>query len=196
MKTINLYKFSELSDENKKKAIISYREALNEGKFGSQDFFHWAIDDCALFEPPHEEMVKLFGENYYQDNGEKFLLANNRKVTEYEYPHVLKCSDAIEINDSGKFLKWLGLEGYENAGFEISEGRYRTTIKFYDPLDDTLKHEDIFYRAINKFDDHIDVVGKRINDSIESRYSDEGITEDLEANDLEIFTEEGKILLV
>ena len=88
MRTLLIYKYSELPEEAKAKAIEEVREEMKE--YEQHSAFQWAIDDCALFEPPHAEMAALLGDDYYDRNltadGKygQFVFKNNRKGIEFD----------------------------------------------------------------------------------------------------------------
>jgi hypothetical protein len=184
---IKLYNFNELSKEAKQVAIEQYRQKSYE----YNDYSYWAIDDCGLFEPPHKEMIELFGEGY------NFLLIENTRKNIYFSTYrewFLDCVNAMVIADDEKFYKWLGLpEGlYNNEDFyyEIYTPKYRnssTTIRF-DGYGE--EYEGDICNAIDKFNSHIDNVLRGIGESIDYYFSDEYISEDIIINEYE-FTEEG-----
>lgn len=186
---VNVYKFEELSDEAKEVAIEQMRNRYYE----YNDFASWAIDDCSLFEPKHEELIRLFGKEY------KFPLIENTRKNIYfntDRNWFLDCVDAIEITNDNQFLKWLGLTdeiiNNEDFSFHIFNPNYRnadTTIDF-DGFDS--KFDEVISNAQDKFNEHIQDVLKRIEDSIEYRFSDEAIIEDIKANEYE-FLSNGEI---
>jgi hypothetical protein len=203
--TLNLFKFSELSPEIQKKAIENYRKELEQGNYGSHDFPRWAIDDCALFEPLHKDMVAILGDEYYIENGEQFVFKNNRKGITFSTDNTshLSFGEALEITNRRMFLLYLGVpEEYHHHvtyDFEDDCSRYPDTkINFeifgwmdLDPAEvSTLENKLMIART--KFDVHRNNILDRITRDIEYRYSDESITEDLSGNDIE-FTEEGEI---
>jgi hypothetical protein len=203
--TINLFKFSELSPEIQKKAIENYRDGLEQGNYGSHDFPRWAIDDCALLEPLHKDMAAILGEEYYIENGEKFVFKNNRKGIQFstDQPAHLSFEEAIEITNRRMFLLYLGVpEQYHHHVsyyFEDDSNRYPDTKIHFELVDwadlepvelNTLKNNLMIART--KFDVHRNNILDRISRDIEYRYSDESIIEDLSGNDIE-FTENGEI---
>lgn len=62
MRTIRtkVYNFNELTKDAQEVAI----EQLKQQYYEDNNFAEWAIDDCALFEPPHKELEELFGDDY------------------------------------------------------------------------------------------------------------------------------------
>lgn len=186
MKTIEikLYKFSELSEEAKQKAIEDTRNSYYE----YNEFSKWAIDDCALLEPIEKELIKLFGKSY-----DFPLIKNNRKVYfSLDRNRYIDISKAMEIQNSTQFLTWLGLNKrlIDKVDFTIGED----TIEFSNQshLEFTVIEEEKLSNAVSKFEDHCQNILKQIEDSIDFRFTDECIEEDLEANDYD-FTEDGSI---
>ena len=195
MKTINIdvYEFNELSEEAKKVAIEQIRNEYYE----SNDFAHWAIDDCYLFEPPHEELISLFGENFYEElnkNNEYKdipLIKNTRESIYFDTDRnsFLDCAKAMEVTNNKYFLLWLGIdtdeEAFKDIHFNIFTPNYRnadTTIEFED-FDSSFG--DVVDVAKSKFDNHIQEILKRIEADIDYRFTDEAIIEDILANDYE-----------
>ena len=64
--------FSDLSTEAADNAI----EKIRQERYEDYDICSWAVDDSELFEPPHEEMTRIFGDDYYEENGNQFMLDN------------------------------------------------------------------------------------------------------------------------
>lgn len=184
MRTVRteVYQFNELNDEAKQVAIEDYR---NE----DHDFGDWAVDDCALFEPKNSELIEMFGGEY------DFPLIKNNRTGIYfgtGRSRFLDCSKAIEITNGKQFLKWIGIdvniEGLKNIEFNIFTPIFRnsiTTINFYDYSSD---FDEVILLAQSKFNSHIQDVLKGIEASIDYRYSDEAITEDIEANEYEFLS--------
>jgi hypothetical protein len=199
--TLKIYKFSELTKEAKENAIENVQKIYDE----YNDFAEQSIDNCYLFEPPHEELIKLFGENFYNDlnKNSKYkdtpLIGNTREEINFDVDRkYLNCQKALNVKNSDYFLKWLGLNGAL-----IEKIRYDFTNLFYDssteiqfePLEDIVLTEDE-YRVLDianyKFRKHIEKVLENIKKMIEWNYTDEAIEEDIEANDYE-FLEDGTI---
>jgi len=184
MRVVNtkVYQFSELSDEAKQVAIENYR---NE----DQDFGNWVVDDCALLEPQESELRELFGVDY------DFPLIKNNRTDIYfntDRNRFLDCSKAIEITNDKKFLKWLGIDievkGLEYIGYSILASRFRngdTTIDFDNYPSD---FDEVILLAQSKFNNHIQHVLKGIEESINYRYSDVSIIEDIESNEYEFLS--------
>ena len=107
MKTIkiNLYSFEELSERAKENAIEQMRERYYE----HNDFAHWAIDDCGLFEPKHKELSKLAAADNRQY--EFPMIKNTRKNIYFSTGRnwYLDCEQAMHITDESLFLDWLGV---------------------------------------------------------------------------------------
>lgn len=176
--TTNIYSFEELSKEAQEKAIEQVRNSYYE----DNDFLNWAIDDCALLEPSHNDLINLLGENYNFP-----LIKNNRKVfCSLDRDRYIDISNAMEITNEKHFLLWLGIpqEMHEKVYYTISND----TIIFEDNNSmDTLTEEDqpIIQAAIEKFEDHCKQILERIENDYEYRFTDESIIEDIEANEIE-----------
>lgn len=189
-----IYSFSELSDEAKEKAIESVRESYYE----SNDFAYWALDDCYLFEPKYEELIKLFGDGFYQKlnggTGEP-LIGNNRKDIYFSAGRdwFLDCTKAMEINNERYFLLWLGIPEkiVDDVQFNIytPSGRNADTTITIEYDGDGYNEE--LCAAEAKFNEHIDDCLRRIERDIDYRFTDEAIIEDIEVNEIE-FTEDGE----
>lgn len=188
MKTIsiNVYSFNELSEQAKQQAIENVR---NQEDYGI-DFPAWAVDDCSLFEPNHEELNQLFGENY------TFPLIKNTRGKIYfstDRNWFLDCDDAMQVTNDEQFLIWLGIpkELVNQVTYSIftNQGRNGDTTIEIEHLE---YGEEDFSKQVAKFDEHIQNVLERIQNDIEYRYTDESIIEDIEANEYE-FYEDGNI---
>ena len=181
---LEIYKFEELSDEAKQVAIQEVREMYYE----DNDFAHWAVDDCALFEPKEQDLIELFGKDY------AFPLIENTRESIYfntDRNSFLDCAKAMEVTNDKQFLLWLGIdtneEEFKDISFNIFTPNYRnsdTTIEFED-FDSSFG--DVVDTAVEKFNNHIKDVLKRIEADIDYRFTDEAIIEDIEANDYEFY---------
>lgn len=185
MKTIEtkVYSFDELNTEAKQTVI----EGMREKSYQNNDFASWAIDDCALLEPPHKELEKLFKDKYNFP-----LIQNNRNVYfDTDRNRHIDISKAMEIQNSTQFLKWLGLNDrlIDKVDYDIQAD----TIIFDNNshLFFTTIEEAKIEAAIEKFEDHCENILKAIENDIEYRFTDEAIIEDINGNDYE-FTEDGK----
>jgi len=189
MRTIRtkLYKFEELSEEAQETAIEQVRDSY----YAYNDFSEWAIDDCTLFEPKHEELSTLFKSDYkfplLENTGNKIYFDTGRGS-------YLDCENALIVTNEKQFLLWLGIpqevsEG-EDFDYSIFTPSYRgssTTINFDGYTSD---FDDVVQDAIDKFEEHISDCLTSIEKNIDYMFSDEAIIEDIEANGLE-FTEAG-----
>lgn len=202
MRTIEtkVFTFDELTKEAKQTAIQNIRESY----WDYNEFGYWAIDNCYLFEPPHDELIDIFGTSFYFDlnKDEEYddtpLITNSRKniFFDCERGKFLDCAEAMTIRNDDYFLKWLGLTDEivngDTFSYEIYTPSFRnsnTTIDF-EGFDS--KFGDVIDSAIDKFDDHIMTVLQNISDNIDYRFTDEAIVEDIQANDYE-FLENGDI---
>ena len=203
MKTIQvkLYKFSELSEEAKETAVNKERER----RYNDTDLAQFAIDDDYLFEPKHEDLVKVFGEKYnelFDTAKANPMLGNTRKnlLFDYDRGQYIDCELSLEVNNDGLFLTWLGIpkELHIYLEYNIYTPMYRgsnTKIEFtvFDKENEFTEEEtSLLEDASEKFSDHLSDVLQRIGESIEYNFTDKAITEELEQNDSD-FTEDGKL---
>jgi hypothetical protein len=197
MRTITLYKYSELSESAKSTAIEEIREEMQEHE--SHSAYEWAIDDCSLFEPPHAEMVALFGEDYYGRNGNEFVFKNKRKGIEFDdYFETVQITDALEITNQTMFRTWLGVpEIFHDLYIEIMDWNGRTIIEMENPfMSEDPRHEAvkaIFNIAAEKFEAHVSSIAKSIAYGIEEYFSDENVENRIEESNFE-FNEQGNIV--
>lgn len=185
MRTVRtkVYSFEELTKEAKQVAIESVRQDY----YSNNDFANWAIDNCALLEPIQKELTDLFGKEY-----DFPLIKNNRKVYfDTGRNRHIDISNAMEIQNSKQFLKWLGLNNrlIEKVDFTIGED----TIEFMNcgekEFTEIETNKIVF--AVDKFENHCEDILKRIEADIDYRFTDEAITEDILANEYE-FLSNGK----
>jgi hypothetical protein len=196
MKTIEikLYKFSELSEQAKSKAIEQRRESM----YRDSDIPYWVIDDCYLFEPKHDKLVSLFGEEYNKMT--EPMLGNTRKIYySLDRDRYLNAEDGIIVNNEEMFLTWLRIPKYlqEKINYTIKTergGNSDTIIEFYPYGEHELDDEEmqILDDAYELFNDHMYDVLKRIEYEYDYFFTDENIVEELDAYDYD-FTEDGTI---
>jgi hypothetical protein len=196
MKTIEIqvYKFSELSENAKKKAIEQKRESM----YTDSHILSWVVDDCYLFEPKHNEMVSLFGEEYNKMT--EPMLGNTRKIYySLDRDRYLNAEDGIIVNNEEMFLSWLRIPKslQDKITYTIKTvrgGNSDTIIEFFEYGEHEISADEsqILEDAYEIFCEHMDNVLNRIQADYEYHFSDEYITEDLEAMGYD-FTEDGKI---
>lgn len=180
---IKLYQFGELSENAKGMAIMEHRAYI--GEYG--DVAECAIDNCYLLEPKDEELKKLFGKNF-----DKQIIENNRKVYfDLGRDKHIDISKAMEIQDSEKFLMWLGLSKrlIDKCDYDILADAIEFSCQSHNEFTDIENKK--LDKAREKFAAHCQNILKRIEEEIDYRYSDEAIIEEIEANEYE-FTESGK----
>ena len=179
-----IYQFNELSDEAKQTAI----EGIKSSYYEYNDFASWAIDDCALLEPPHKELEDLFGTEY-----DFPLIKNNRKVYfSLDRDRYIDISNAMEISSHNQFLLWLGInesDFLDEEGFSILDYKIgKDTIEFDTTdwnIEFTKEQEEILENAVKKFEEHCEDILRSIEREIDYRFTDEAIIEDIESNDYE-----------
>ena len=195
MREIKIYKFEELSEEAKEKALSQYRNEMEENE--SWEAQNWAIDDCALFEPKHDEMVDAVGPDYYEKNGE-FVMANRRTGINTD-GYYLNIQEALEITNSTMFKKWLGVPDMfiDNVDYDISTDNGSTSIELEhdrligDPLADALTG--ILDNAETKFSNHIEDIIRRIELGTEEYFSADNVMDRIEEDSELEFLKDGTI---
>jgi hypothetical protein len=200
---INPLRFNELAPEAKKKAIETIREEMWEGKHGGYDIAEWVVDDDYLFEPTHKELEEVFGSKYNDDLKEHPMIGNNREDISYiakdDQNYYLHCAKALDVNHLEMFLSWLGFSlifWYDTSYEFLDRGTY-TEIEFeflsdeddFTPQQIELWEKEVIV-ATDRWKNHMSSVLDRITESIEDQYSDSGIEERIESNDI-LFDEEG-----
>jgi hypothetical protein len=204
MRTISIYRYDELSDEAKKKAIDEVREEMERNEW--PESYGWAIDDCSLFEPPHSEMVKCCGDNYYEENrtpdgrNGQFVFQNSRKGIEFDYEDsdIINVQEAMSITNKRMFKLWMGIpEMFHNTvGYEIHTYSTTTTIRlFHDELQGEIMGDvlnGILESAKVKFDSHISSIHSRISKGMDEYFEDDNVEFRIEDGNYE-FREDGSI---
>jgi hypothetical protein len=175
----NIYTFDELSKEAQEKAITNIRDSYYE----YNDFAQWAIDDCALLEPNEKELVEILKSEY-----DFPLIKNNRKVY-YDLDHdELNIKEAMEIQNSTHFLKWLGLNIrlIDKCDYTILENSISFSNQSF--IDFTKLEEKALLSAQSKFKKHCKEIFNRIKNDYEYRFTDEAIIDDIKSNDYEFYS--------
>jgi hypothetical protein len=199
--------FKELSPEAKINAIDKVREVRY-----NDDLASWVVDDSSLFEPSDKEMTDLFGDNYYEANGNSFMIENDSPksisfVGKQDPNYYIHCSDSLKVTNDNLFLRWLGIppkfHKYVYYTFRDGYTSSNTSIEFEIEDEDALVEkfgahgitsiEKHFERAEEKFKDHMDDVLNKISSEIDSQFEDEGIIDFIENNEYS-FDEEGNPL--
>lgn len=200
---INPLRFNELTPEAKKKAIETIREEMWEGKHGGYDIAEWVVDDDYLFEPTHKELEEVFGSKYNADLKDHPMIGNNREDISYiakdDQNYYLHCARALDINHDEMFLSWLGFSlifWYDTSYDFRDKGTYtKIEFEFQGDEDDFTPYQIELWEkeadaASERWETHMSDVLDRITESIEDQYSDSGIEERIESNDI-LFDEEG-----
>jgi hypothetical protein len=202
MRTIQIFKFDELNPEAQQTAIREHKWEMREKE--GQDALHWALDDCSLWEPPHDEMVAVLGSDYYDrnltPNGQygQFVFANRRNPLRADLDsRYLKFGKSLEITNGSMFLTWLGIpsELQKQVEWEIDDtGAYRSELVLTLEVDESDPQKDakieILRAGYNKFKNHVDKCIDRIETGFEEYFSDENVAERLRSNETE-FTSTG-----
>ena len=200
--------FSELDSKSRERAIESVRDEMYSGKY-YHDYTDDAIDDDSLFEPPDAEMEELFGEGYYEANGDRFMIQNTRKKISYvgkqDPNYFINCKDALDVTNDNLFLRWLGIPSYfwpytyysfidPNHGntrieFEIDDLESMLA-SFGEESEDTINS--YFEKAEKKFGTHLNSVLSRISSYIDSQYEDDSIIDIIDSYEIK-FEDDGSI---
>lgn len=204
MRTIQIFKFEELSPSAQASAIREHEWEMRE-KDG-QDAMLWALDDCSLWEPPHEEMVTALGPDYYDRNSNKqgygqFVFANRRNPLRLDTENrFLKFGKSLEITNDSMFLTWLGIpsEFHKEMEWEIDDtGSYRSKLILTLEIesDDPQRQQklEMLEKGVCKFDAHVIKCLDRIEMGFEEYFSDENVADRLRGSERE-FTAEGKCI--
>jgi len=202
------YEFDNLSDKAQKNAIERVRSEMYDGNWSSD--MSWVIDDDALFEPAQTEMMELFGPDYILNNGGKLMIGNTRKnislVGKDDPNYYIHCADALDVTNDNLFLRWLGIPNRFRKFIYYSfkdSGRYgNTTIEFEIDDEESMiekigpesvsEIEEYFESAEKKFESHIDWVLTNASDSYDDQFTDDGVINAIESNDI-VFHEDGEI---
>lgn len=205
MRTIAIYTYDELSPEAKETAREEVREEMKQNE--RHESYDWAIDDCSLLEPPHDEMVKCCGNNYYEENRTpdgkygQFVFQNKRKGIQFdEDDGTLNIDDALEITNKRMFKLWLGIPEmfHHTVGYEIYTPPYpgSTTIElFHEELNGEVMGDvltGILESAKDKFDSHISNIHSKILRGMDDYFDDENVEFRIEDANYE-FQEDGSI---
>jgi hypothetical protein len=198
MRSLNIYRFSELSEEAKKKAIHDVREELKENTPHGL-VFDWAIDNCELFEPSHQVMCETFGDQYSDDLGGDFLLRNLRKDIILRDGN-LHVTVALKITNQDMFKTWIGFPKFLHKyiicsviGMDEDPSTLDVEILLGpdDPREEIIRS---FVGVAEKaFDKHMKLVERRIINGIEEYFSDDNLSETISANDNYEFLGDGKL---
>ena len=198
MRSLNIYRFSELSEEAKKKAICDVREELKENT-PHELVFDWATDDCSLFEPSHQVMCETFGDQYSDDLNGDFLFKNLRKNITLSNGN-LNVTDALKITNEDMFKDWLGfpkvLQKYIICSIiGMDEDPSTLDIEILlgpgDPREEVIRS--FIELAEKAFETHMLLIERRIIMSIEEYFSDDNLSERISANDNYEFLGDGKL---
>lgn len=196
------YKFSELSKEAQKDAIENIKDGMSKGRYGVDDIEKLAVDDDYLFEPPHEEMLEIFGPNYKSELKRKPLIGNIKELVYFDPKsdpgYFLYCKKALDISNNDMFLGWLGITPYfwDHISYYFNDEGTYTQIYFKYDEDKIKPHllEDLeieLKKAESNFENHLSRVLDKITKSIESEYNDDDrIIARIESQKI-LFDEEG-----
>jgi hypothetical protein len=165
----------------------------------------WVIDDDYLFEPIHDEMVKIFGENYNDSLDGNPMIANDREDISYvskdDQNYYLHCGKALNVTNDGMFFGFLGIPPYywDDLNYRFYDRGTYTEIEFEIENEDDLSGDDLnslnkyIEKAEKRFKEHMGNVLDRITREINDQYEDGSIKERIE-NDEILFDSEGNPL--
>ena len=199
-----IYTFDELSDEAKENAI----EKARDGLYHENDFIEWVVVNDYLLEPPHKELIRKFGKNFYEklNKNNKYkdtpLVENlhpNKIYFDLEGPSHLNFTESIYVRDSDYFLRYLGIPKnmVNKLHFYFYTGDYPNTEISFEPQDGDYESwtpyiEKRIEMARDKFDEYRDMIFARLKRDYEYYFTDEAIREDFLANEKE-FYEDGRL---
>jgi hypothetical protein len=198
MRTLNIYTFSELSEEAKKRAIKEVREELRENT-PHELVFDWAIDDCWLFEPSEQVMRETFGDQYLEDLSGDLLMKNLRTGISHKNGN-LNVTQAIKITNQDMFKTWLGIpkiiQRYVNftvIGMDEDPSTldFEVMLPSHDPR--SIAVRGCSENAVKIFDAHLIYVEGKIISGIREYFSDENLTETISTSDRYEFLENGRL---
>ncbi len=212
MKTICIYEFSELSPEAKAVAIEEARAEMESNEW--HEAYNWAVDDCALFEPKHEEMVKTCGDNYYEENRTpdgrygQFVFKNCRNIKAFDPDPgaTIVLGKALEITNDRMFKLWLGIPEifHGSVDYEIGSSISGNFSRYSESTSIGFEHTElngeimgdvlvgILELAKEKFEAHIRDIHGRILAGIDDYFDDENVEDRIEEREYE-FLEDGSI---
>lgn len=193
---IKIYEFNELSNEAKENAI----EQIRQKRYNCNDYSEWITDDCYLFEPKHDELFKLFGDDYAKMNNP--IIGNSRKNIYFNLDRNrhIDASEAMIINNEKMFLSWLEIPEnmFDKIYFSIksTNSRYSDTYISFEENECDYQFSDIELKILenakDKFSDHMENVLNNLESYFDYCFSDESLINEIEINDYK-FTENGNI---
>lgn len=183
--------FKHLSKGEKIKALDNFGDWWNDVM--AQDFPNYLVSNQYLLEPLHVLLQQTFGENPYENIEGEPMIAYDGDDLEFDMDrNTLNIGDAIRINDSDAFLKFLGISddlipevhytfGADTINFEENDSEYEFTESDQKQLDDAhiifrkytndlmkqMKDEHNFYFSREMLLDHI----KSNNVKFDSEYN-------------------------
>lgn len=196
------FEYDELSDEAKSNAIEKVREEMWKGGYGAHDIPEWVIDDDYIFEPPHSELIEVFGPNYADDLGTNPMIANDREDISYiskdDRNYYLHCKKALNVTNDDMFLGWLGISPmfWQDVNYYFVDSGTYTGIEFEIENEDEIPEEERkvldaeLDKAETNFENHMSRVLSNITKSIEYEYEDASIEQRIESNNI-LFDKEG-----
>jgi hypothetical protein len=105
--------YSELSEEEKKKAIQNHRDNGKWGKYLEDNWDHikqMIVSDQFLMEPAHVNLVDTFGENPYEKIGTEPMIDFDEKALQFDVDRKeIDVRNALTINSETAFLTYLGI---------------------------------------------------------------------------------------
>ena len=167
-KTYTVYKFSELPEESKQKALENYRGDMN------LDYEWW--QDDALLDIPGATWKKIY---FDLDRGQFLQFEGLDIPKSEEFRELLKLSEALWKKVSYNF------SNSRNSSSEID-------FIYVDDVNLTDRELRILEDAEEIFSDKVHQAWKNLRDEYEYRMSNKAVIETFEANDYD-FTLEGKI---
>lgn len=207
MRTIEIFKFSELTPAAQATAIREHKWEMQEKE--SFEALRWALDDCSLWEPTHQEMTAALGSDYYERNRTpdgkygQFVFANRRNPLKVDVEmRYLQFGKSLEITNTPMFLTWLGIpsEFHSQVEWEIIDARgSNSELVLSMEIDESDPREGEFRQmlktACDKFEAHVQKCIDRIEIGIEEYFSNENVADRLSGSQKE-FTSAGQVIEV
>jgi hypothetical protein len=184
MREMKIYKLNELSPLAREIAIDNHRDWMEENL--KYEAMCWATDDCSLFEPKHQEMVDACGEDYYKNNGDQFVFKHMRGFIDWDFDgDEIELSQSLKITNEDMFFAWLGIPkglrkyvSYVIGGITITQISFESVNLYDSPIEELL--EDIFKKASDKFDAHIENTLIRIKENEKAYFEEENVVYSIE----------------
>lgn len=189
MVTVNLYEYSELSEEAKNIALGQIRNLYDEDEHN--EYLYSIMDlitDDSCFEPPHKYMASILGEDYVEKNNDRFMFVKidsaERNFWIDENFDRSNIDDMLTVTNESYLFKILGLTQFESVlDFEISKERDRPVIEFNILFNDTKIPADLLIQAEKIFDSLVTMILEAFKTHYEYQWTRDAIEDRLSEDD-------------